>query len=165
MTIRRASPLDVTNLVRLLKECWEELREIQISRVDEYCAINYVNETVQRGFVLVADVSGRLVGSLALRPHREEWARQSDWFLDEKWWYAIPRFRDRGVAMQLLLEAEKFSDEKGLPLYMCLNSIAADEIDALFRARPAYRRCGGTFLRFPRNGQQEQRIELNDTAA
>lgn len=154
VSIRRATPLDTVNLVRLLKECWDELREIQVSRVDDYYAISHVNETVQKGFVLVADVSGRLVGSIAVRPCREEWSRPTDWYLNEVWWYTTPRFRDRGVALQLLLEAEKLSDDKQLPLYMCLNSLNP-EVDTLFTARSSYRRTGGNFMRFPRNGQQE----------
>jgi len=162
LKIRAAHPLDNSNIVRLLKMAWEESRAVQVSRVNERKAQLYVAQILadERFCVRVAEISGRLVGSIALTPMQEPWS--DDWFLVEEWFYVLPSFRARGTALHLLSEVEQMADQAGIPILYGVTAVQPQEIDHVFANRRGVTHMGGNFMRLPKassDGKQEAHNE------
>ena len=72
--IRQAKPLDTVNLMRLLMDAHEDSGAYP--EFDIQLGLNWVTRTLNEGYVLVADVSGRTVGTLALTQYNFPWSPQ-----------------------------------------------------------------------------------------
>ena len=160
LRIRPAAPLDAANIVRLLKQCWEETRAAQFARVNDQKAIQYVVETMAVSFVAVAEISGRIVGVIALTPYKEPWS--DDVAMAEEWYYVVPSFRSRGAAALLLQEAELFCDLQQVPMLFGINASQPKELDEFFARRQGYTYMGGNYMRTPKDGQQENDDDPQD---
>jgi GNAT superfamily N-acetyltransferase len=160
LKIRPAAPLDAANIVRLLKQCWEETGAVQFARVNDQKAMQYVVQTLGMSFVAVAEISGRIVGVLALTPFKEPWS--DDVAMAEEWYYVVPSFRSRGAAALLLREAELFCDSQQVPMLFGINASQPRELDEFFARRHGYTYMGGNYMRTPKNGQQENNHDPPD---
>jgi hypothetical protein len=89
-----------------------------------------------------------------------------DWFIDQVWMYTVPfntkvnagemgideaTTLRRETADALLVEVEKFADEKQLPLKAPLFSIDPVDLDRVYDRR-GYLYVGGVHIRMPREG-------------
>lgn len=151
-TIRPATALDAVNIVRLLQDGWKGSGAVQVARVNETKAMEYVLSTIklserEDAFVSVADLSGRLVGTLACVRRQERWSE--DWFLGKEWFYVTPTWLTRGTAHSLLAEAEKHADARAMSMLFEIDIATQSEFDRLLANRPGYRRHGATYLRMP----------------
>jgi N-acetylglutamate synthase-like GNAT family acetyltransferase len=86
-TLRRAKPLDVVNLYRLLSK---QGKNDSVDRSDEARALAFVLDTITTGFVLVAEKAGRIVGTIGFRAVRTDRGIHCG----GTWFSVIPPYRD-----------------------------------------------------------------------
>lgn len=144
--IRPAAALDAANIVRLLKHLWNEETACTADRVNDWKALQYVIKTLDQGRVLVAELSGRIVGSIACLATQEPWSDES--FLEVRWLYALHNLLRYDIEAALLEQAELFSSEQELPLLARVYSYSRDRVDH-FGGREGYVAMGPSYLRIP----------------
>jgi N-acetylglutamate synthase-like GNAT family acetyltransferase len=144
--IRPADALDASNIVRLLKQLWLEETALPADRVNDRKAMRYVMETLEHpGRVLVAELSGRIVGVAAALVTQEPWSEES--LIEVRWLYAITKSKDE-ILQVLLQQAEAFADEQELPLLARVFRYSGDRIDH-FGGRKGYVSMGPGYMRIP----------------
>lgn len=151
--IRPAVPADALVLKVLLKQSLEEIRDGQSSRINDSKLRAFIELCIAEGACLVAEYQEAIVGTICMRTLQEIWS--DDQFLNEEWFFVLPRFRDTGAALKLLGTAEQLADEMSLPVFFAINNHDPEPLERLFDRRSGYRRTGSNYLRHPRNGQQE----------
>lgn len=164
-TIRPAVSFDTVNITRLLGSAWNE-GPTNVLRVNEAKAIRWIMESIENAFVLVADLGGRLIGTIAFVPTRPPWS--DDLLMGKLWFYAKP-FRSReAVLTDLLAETEKLMDRERLTMKLDF------ELDALFPVgfsasvadRRGYTQLGGaSYLRSPVAVSRDESSRLQDALA
>lgn len=145
ITIRPAAALDAANIVRLLKHLWNEEIALPADRVNDRKAIRYVMDTLERGQVLVAELSGRIVGTSACLESQEPWSDET--LLEVRWLYAITQAKDEILDM-LIGVTETYADEQELPLLARVFDYSRDRSDN-FGGRARYVLMGPSYLRVP----------------
>ena len=160
--IRKARPLDASNLFRLLTEAHEETTVYPPT--DPAMGLNWISRTLIEGYVLVADVSGRLVGTLALTNYQFPWSPQ--WYLYLEWLFVQKKFRNDGAFHALLKAAHAYADELKAPMFMGVSSGDAEVFlkDKLFQ-QSGYIYLGGEFIRRKHSGQGQERDDNADVHA
>lgn len=146
--IRRAVPLDSANIVRLLLASWDPAQAAEAVRVNDQRSIEYVAELLKEASVVVADLSGRLIGALACALVRERWSRPDDWVLFDEFFVISSHWISRGIAEQLLAYQESFADEERFPLLLGSTLITVP-LEPLLTHRPGYQRLGVHYWRMP----------------
>lgn len=126
-------------------------RAVQAAQVSDQRTIELIAEilAMPSAFVVVADVSGRLIGALACTPMRERWSRSDDWLLCDEFFVVDPRWTERGLAGRLLTSLEAFADEQQMPLLMGGSLMTSMPLDSLLNPRPGYCRVNAQWLRMP----------------
>jgi len=150
--IRPAKPLDASNIARLLIECHED--NGSYPPVDHTVGLSWITQTLTNGFVLVADVSGRLVGTLALTNYQFPWSPK--WYMYLEWLYVQKKFRKGGAFEALMTATHAHADESDAPIVAGV-SAADKEVflkDKLFQQN-GYKYIGGDFIRSEASGRQE----------
>ena len=157
--IRPAKPLDSSNLYRLLVEAHDEGGAYP--PVDPYMGLNWITRTLNQGYVIVADVSGRLVGTLALTDYQFPWAPQRYMYLE--WLYVQKKFRKGGSFEALITGAHAFADEHSYPIMAGVSSADRDVFlkDKAFQQH-GYTYVGGDFIRSARSGRQQENEDNAD---
>lgn len=151
--IRPAKPLDTSNIARLLIECHGE--GSAYPPVDHATGIQWITQTLTEGFVIVADVSGRLVGSLALTNYQFPWSPK--WYMYLEWLYVQRKFRKGGAFEALVAATHAHADEYDAPIVAGVNAADRDVFlkDKAFQHH-GYHYMGGTFIRSEASGRQQQ---------
>jgi len=160
--IRPAKPLDASNIARLLIECHGE--GSAYPPVDQGIGIRWITRTLSEGYVLVADVSGRLVGTLALTNYQFPWSPK--WYMYLEWLYVQKKFLKGGAFEALLTATHAHADEHDAPIVAGVSAADARVIlkDKMFQHH-GYKYLGGDFIRSEASGKQENQIETNLHAA
>lgn len=158
LMIRRAVPLDCVNIARALKASWEPSQAAVPAQVDDLRAVEYVTNTLRESFVVVADLSGRLIGVMACTLMRERWSRPDDWFLADEFVVISSAWVTRGVIERLLAEAEAFADQESMPL-MLGGSLLSAPLNPILSQRPGYLRLGAQYLRMPHAADEPRSVE------
>jgi hypothetical protein len=153
--IRPAAALDAANIVRLLKQLWLEETALPADRVNDWRALQYVLKTLEQGHVLVAELSGRIVGTIAALVTQEPWSEES--LIEVRWLYAVTQSKDE-ILQVLLQQAEAFADEQELPMLARVNRYARDRIDH-FGGRAGYVSMGSSYFRIPVEALRQPPIE------
>lgn len=152
--IRPAKPLDASNIARLLIEAHSESGPGAYPPVDHTVGIQWITRTLSEGYVIVADVSGRLVGTLALTNYQFPWSPK--WYMSLEWLYVQKKFRKGGAFDALIKACHAHADEHDAPI--CAGISAADVNvflkDKAFQQH-GYQYLGGEFIRSERSGQEE----------
>lgn len=150
--IRPAKPLDTSNLMRLLTAAHDEAGAYP--EFDLQLGLNWVTRTLNEGYVIAADVSGRIVGTMALTQYNFPWSPQVYLYLE--WLFVQRKFRKGGAFEALLKAAHAFADLQGLPILAGVSSADAKVFlkDKLFEHH-GYTYIGGDFIRSA-NGRQEE---------
>ena len=104
-TIRKAVPSDVVNLYRLVST-QDDL--FAFGRPDEARALAFVLDLITRGYVVVAEHSGRLVGTIGFALYPPSISK--DPVMDCEWFCVVPSYRDADVGSQLLDPVMKTAD-------------------------------------------------------
>jgi len=142
--IRQAKPLDASNILRLLLKCHEDGGAYP--EADEARAINWISRTLSEGYVMCVDLSGRIVGTMALTSYQFPWSPK--WFLYLEWLYVQKKYREMGAFDALMTAAHAFADDKNAPILLGINSGGeAIEIKDRLLKMKGYQYLGGTFLR------------------
>jgi len=157
--IRTAKPLDVSNLGRLLIEAQDEAGAYP--EFDQTMGLNWITRTLTSGYVLVADVSGRLVGTLALTNYQFPWSPQ--WYMYLEWLYVQKKFRKAGAFNALIEACHMHADEHDAPLFAGVSSADKDVFlkDRAFQLQ-GYTYVGGDFIRSNASGRQQETTDDTD---
>lgn len=104
--------MDAANVLRLM----EQVHAVNgfTAKPDELRSMHWLLEVIARGFVAVADLSGRIVGAIAL--HTTSLPPHPALHLESIFFYVRPEFLEHGTADSLLTAAETFADEHQLAL-------------------------------------------------
>lgn len=161
--IRPAKPLDVSNIGRLLIEARDEGGAYP--KADHELALKWITRTLIDGFVIVADVSGRLVGTLALTNYQFPWSPK--WYMYLEWLYVQKKFRKAGAFNALIDACHAHADEHDAPLFAGVSSADKDVFlkDKAFQHH-GYLYVGGDFIRSEISGREKEidhHIELQTT--
>lgn len=144
ITIRQAKAYDVANLCRLLEQAYEDAGDIYPD-INETSMLNWVTGTLTSGYTIVAEKSGRIVGSISLSDFQFPWSPK--WYLTMEWFYVHRNFRENGTADALITAAHAFADKGKMPIMAGLTSAKDPELkDRLMRMK-GYTYLGGTFMR------------------
>jgi len=149
--IRPAKPLDASNIARLLIEAHEDASAYP--PVDHTIGLQWITQTLSEGYVIVADVSGRLVGTLALTNYQFPWSPK--WYMYLEWLYVQSKFRKGGAFEALLTATHAHADEHDAPIVAGVNAGDAQVFlkDKVFQQH-GYTYLGGDFLRSEASGRQ-----------
>lgn len=164
ITVRRAKPFDASNLCRLLDQAYEDSGGGVYPEVDQRSMLAWVADVLSRGYVIVAEKSGRIVGSIALCDFQFPWNPR--WYLSMEWFYVSPAFRENGTADALIKAAHAFADTGkpgGISILAGLTSAKHAAVkDRLMRMK-GYTYMGGTFMRKPNElevGKHETDVDV-----
>lgn len=156
--IRPAKPYDVANICRLLEQAYDDSGGIY-PEVHAPSMLRWVTETLQSGYVVVAEKAGRIVGSMSLTDFQFPFSPR--WYLTMDWFYVHRGFRENGTADALLSAAQAFADEGNMPIFAGLTSAKDAKLkDRLMRMK-GYTYMGGTFMRLE-HGVEERKQENHD---
>lgn len=151
--IRPAKPLDTSNLVRLLTAAHDESGAYP--PVDQHMGLNWITRTLNEGYVIVADVSGRLVGTLALTNFNFPWSPENYMYLE--WLFVQKKFRKGGAFDALIKGCHAFADSHNSPI---LAGVSAGDKDVFLKDRlfqtQGYHYIGGDFIRSAHGQQKEE---------
>lgn len=154
ITIRPATALDAVNIAKLLKHTLGADQDAL--RVSDPKIVKWVMSTLETAFVAVADLSGRIVGSIAMTPTQQPWS--DDWFMGETWFAVKPSLHTQTTAADLRNEVEKFAEAKGFPLFFRVPAGDTDK-DALFTDRHGYHFMGTAYYRSAPRSRDVRREE------
>ena len=159
--IRWATPYDTVNFAKFVqKTAIGEMGYMTMGSVDEGNLVYYCGKLIQVGKVVIAEVSGRIVGVLAMDKGTEPWAPAGQYFLNLEWFLVLEKFRERGTAAKLLEWLEGFADENSVPIHFGLyNSDENTKVLEMFMKRKGFTYMGANFQRMPSSGKQEEFIE------
>jgi hypothetical protein len=121
--------------------------------VDLQLGLNWVTRTLNEGYVIVADVSGRLVGTLALTNYQFPWSPK--WYMYLEWLFIQKKFRRGGAFEALIKASHAYADQHNAPILAGVSSADAKVMlkDRMFQQH-GYQYIGGDFIR-SEHGQQE----------
>ena len=163
LRIRRATPLDAVNLYRLLVD--EEKRAGTGAPFDEASRIAHILTTIAVGYVTVAVLSGRIVGSIGAVPSAPSYSDEKP--LTGQWLVLLPSFRDTKVGVKLVEGLARFADLHGLgisftlPYPVLLTTVKAAEAIGFEATALTYSREPRLKIDEP-VGDQEQTAEPDD---
>lgn len=150
--VRRAEPKDCVNIVKLLREGWNE-QTVEYAPVDDLRGYRWILDILEVGFIAVADLSGRIVGVAGCAPYQTPWSRT--WMLEMEFLYLLPTFRGDGVAKELIRAVEKFADTVGHSLTFTIATGDRPLVKDRMMKQADWKYVGGNFLR-PTSGQGQQ---------
>ena len=150
--VRHAEPKDCVNIVKLLKQGWNE-QTVEYAPVDDLRGYRWILDVLEVGFIAVADLSGRIVGVAGCAPYQTPWSR--NWMLEMEYLYILPNFRGEDVAADLIKAVEGFADRKGLSLTFTIATGDRPLVKDRMMKSAGWTYVGGNFLR-PADGQGKQ---------
>ena len=115
IVVRRARPADCVNIYRLLKP----LLEAQPVKPDDGKSIAYVLHLIGSAYVVVADLSGRVVGASVCSAYPPPSSREL--LIDMEYLAAAPGFEQRGVKEALLRNVFVYARKNDAALRMALS--------------------------------------------
>ena len=151
--VRRAEPKDIVNIVKLLKGGWKE-QTVEYAPIDDLRGYRWLLEIIENGFIAVADLNGRIVGSACASPFMPAWSLK--WMLDMEFLYLIPSFRGSDVDKELVKAVTGFADKVELPLTFTIQTgdrpLAKDRLMQM----AGFTYVGGNHLR-PTDGRKQDK--------
>jgi len=149
--VRRAEPKDIVNIAKLLHEGWNEATT-EFAPIDDVCGYRWILGILEEGFVVVADLNGRIIGAACASPYRPPWSRK--WLIDMEFLYVLPSFRKDGIADSLVRAVENFADNNSAPLTFGIQTEDKPLVKDRMMKMAGWFYIGGNFLR-PTNGQKQ----------
>ncbi len=161
VTIKQAKPYDVSNICRLLEQAVHD-NEGLYPEPDQHMAIQWVTSILNEGYVVVAEKSGRLVGSVAVTNYRFPWSLK--WYLYVDWMFVSRKFREGGVFDGLMTAIHAYADERKAPIYGGISSGRDARLKDRLMRMNHYQYLGGQFIRdLQLETTDEQREEDDET--
>lgn len=144
ITIRTAQPVDAVKIMQAIRPMMDEAA-IEFPPVIEAEAIHWIVNTIANGHVLVAEMTGRMIGSLGLAVRTYPWNSRAP-FLYNAWFYVHPKFRAGGTAKHLIDKAKAFAaaHDNAAILIDITTAVEAERKDRFMKAM-GFTYCGGLF--------------------
>lgn len=143
LIVRPAVAYDAVNIVRLLTKAWQEM---DASEVNTGKAMAYVTAMLANSYVAVADLSGRIVGTIACGHFKPPWSDVE--MVRQEWFYVLRSFREGTASADLLGAMETYLDRQNLA--GVLNPpVELEGVLKVMLERPGYRPITRAFLRLP----------------
>jgi ribosomal protein S18 acetylase RimI-like enzyme len=142
LTIRTADPSDVERLARFNERMADETEDKALDAGTVRAGVRHMINAPDRGFYLLAERGGKVVGSLMITTEWSDWRNGTFWWIQSV--YVRPETRRQGVYASLHAEvksrAEAADDVCGLRLYVEKDNRAARETyTALGMTETSYR--------------------------
>ena len=99
MKIRRAVPEDVSELHKMLIDMYSRV-EIPASPLSEKKVLEVIKSAMEKGIVIVAEVEGKIIGSLGGMANSDWWSDQKH--LSDIWFYVSPDKQNSRAAVKLV---------------------------------------------------------------
>ena len=99
MIIRRAVPEDVSEIHKMLIDMYSRI-EIPASPLSEKKVLDVMKSAMEKGIVIVAEVEGKIIGSLGGMANSDWWSEQKH--LSDIWFYVSPDKRNSRAAVKLV---------------------------------------------------------------
>ena len=99
MIIRRAVPEDVSEIHKMLIDMYNRI-EIPASPLSERKVLDVIKSAMEKGIVIVAEVEGKIIGSLGGMTNSDWWSEQKH--LSDIWFYVSPDKRNSRAAVKLV---------------------------------------------------------------
>ena len=99
MIIRRAVPEDVSEIHKMLIDMYNRI-EIPASPLSEKKVLEVIKSAMEKGIVIVAEVEGKIIGSLGGMTNSDWWSEQKH--LSDIWFYVSPDKRNSRAAVKLV---------------------------------------------------------------
>ena len=157
--VRRAEPKDIVNIAKLLKGGWRQ-QTLQFAPIDDACGYRWILSILEQGFVVVADLNGRIVGTASAEPYRPNWSRK--WLMDMSFLYVLPSFRRDGIAEKLIQAVTNFADKHGAGLTFGIETMDKPLIKDRLLKIAGWTYAGGNFLRPPKEDGRKQDNNRNE---
>jgi hypothetical protein len=106
--IRRATPEDVVNIFRLIRKRTETEQPQFLGVPDHHQGMKFLLDLIQNGYVIVADLSGRIVGCLGCSVYEIPYGAPGSWVMDGEFISFAPGFEENGTGAALLQNLRKF---------------------------------------------------------
>lgn len=151
--VRRAEPKDIVNIAKLLKGGWNQ-QTLKFAPIDDACGYKWILSILEEGFVVVADLNGRIIGTACAEPYRPHWSHT--WLMDMAFLYVLPSFRRDGVAEKLIQAVTNFADKHGAGLTFGIETLDKPLIKDRLLKIAGWTYTGGNFLRPPKEDGRKQ---------
>lgn len=157
ITIREGKPYDVSNICRLLEQAYDGDNLYPVP--DPYLVISWVTNILNEGYVVVAEKSGRLIGTVAVTPYKFPWSRK--WYLYVDWLFVSKGFREGGVFDGLLRQLHTYADDRKAPIFGGVSSGKDARLKDRLMQMKGYQYLGGQFIRDTEvtDGRREEDVE------
>ena len=99
MIIRRAVPEDVSEIHKMLIDMYSRI-EVPASPLSERKVLDVIKSAMEKGIVIVAEVEGKIIGSLGGMANSDWWSEQKH--LSDIWFYVSPDKRNSRAAVKLV---------------------------------------------------------------
>ena len=99
MIIRRAVPEDVSEIHKMLIDMYNRI-EVPASPLSEKKVLEVIKSAMKKGIVIVAEVEGKIIGSLGGMANSDWWSDQKH--LSDIWFYVSPDKRNSRAAVKLV---------------------------------------------------------------
>lgn len=143
MIIRRATLFDHTGL--LCSIC-DQIKERVTDYPEPNGAIgNWINNTLQRGIVFVAEEGGKIIGTIGMGVTHFPWNDEIE-ILTNEWLHVDKQYRKDNVASKLIDKIKQFADER--KIIVVINVINDKEVKKVdrFLEMKGMRYMGGNFI-------------------
>lgn len=147
--IRRANQEDIIRIFKVIKEALGDTG-LRYPPVDRDTAITWISDVIRYdGLVYVAEVSGRIVGSIGFQPMEFPWAdkaHKNRWYYANVWLYVHQGYRKYGTAEALINKAKIFAKSAGVLLAVGTTLEKNSELKERFLRMQGLTYVGGSFL-------------------
>lgn len=144
IVIRDIRPTDsVSELTRLLRAAYADLGALGFRYVATYQDEAVTKRRLDRGFPIVMELAGRLIGTVTLYPPRPDalpaWYRRPDVYYFGQFG-VLPEFKGKGLGRRLMQEVERRARARGA------GHLALDTAEGAAHLIAWYERCGFRFV-------------------
>ncbi len=143
--IRAAVRDDLMQVFHLLQEMAAEFPKPLPA--DDTKVLQTIDALFKDGLILVAEVDGKIVGSIGLGP--TQWWFSEVWLLGDKWIFVSKKHRKSRIAIQMFKRIKEFADKADMPMAVSIFSF-----NQVKRKNSFFRRyftpVGESFLYLPR---------------
>lgn len=123
VSIRRANPMDVVKICRLLSE---DRKNHLFVEPDEGLALAFVLGLIEQGYVAVAEQSSdRIVGVIAFGPYIPGFSREA--IFDCEFFVVSPAYKNTGIGLNLLRKALACADGYNAPVRVSVCNWTGDK--------------------------------------
>ena len=112
VNIRRAEPTDLKTIIDFNQRLAIESEGVQLDAERLRTGVTAQLNDSSRGFYLIAEADGRVVGQLALTFEWSDWRNATFWWLQNV--YVAPEYRRRGVLTALYARVRELAAEQGV---------------------------------------------------